>query len=61
MAQKIIERVQARYEARELPFGKLYEWHPNYVENIDLRRGDSCLPLFTECRGRVSFSEFSTS
>ena len=27
MAQ-IIERVQAHYEAREAPFGKVYEWHP---------------------------------
>ena len=31
MAQKIIERVDARYEAHEVPFGKLYEWHPAYV------------------------------
>lgn len=31
MAQKIIERVEARYEAREVPFGKVYEWHPAYV------------------------------
>jgi hypothetical protein len=25
---KIIERVQAHYESREMPFGKTYEWHP---------------------------------
>jgi hypothetical protein len=31
MAQKIIERVDACYEAREVPFGKVYEWHPAYV------------------------------
>jgi hypothetical protein len=31
MAQKIIERVEARYEAREVPFGKVYEWHPAYI------------------------------
>jgi hypothetical protein len=31
MAKKIIERVEAHYEAREVPFGKLYEWHPAYV------------------------------
>jgi hypothetical protein len=31
MAQKIIERVEARYETREVPFGKVYEWHPAYV------------------------------
>jgi hypothetical protein len=30
MAQ-IIERVEGRYEAREVPFGKVYEWHPGYV------------------------------
>ena len=30
MAQ-IIERVQAHYEAREVPFGKVYEWHPAHV------------------------------
>ncbi len=28
---KILERVQAHYEAREVPFGKTYEWHPAYV------------------------------
>ncbi len=28
MAQKIIERVEAHYETREVPFGKVYEWHP---------------------------------
>ena len=31
MTQKVIERVEARYEAREVPFGKVYEWHPAYV------------------------------
>ena len=31
MAQKLIERVEAHYEAREVPFGKVYEWHPAYV------------------------------
>ena len=30
MAQ-IIERVQARYESREMPFGKVYQWHPARV------------------------------
>ena len=30
MAQ-IIERVDAPYKAREVPFGKVYEWHPAYV------------------------------
>jgi hypothetical protein len=31
MAQKIIERAEAHYEALEVPFGKVYEWHPAYV------------------------------
>jgi hypothetical protein len=30
MAQ-IIHRVEAHYEAHEVPFGKTYEWHPAYV------------------------------
>ena len=27
----IIERVEARYEAHEVVFGKVYEWHPAYL------------------------------
>jgi hypothetical protein len=27
----IIERVEAHYEAREVPFGTVYEWRPAYV------------------------------
>jgi hypothetical protein len=27
----IIKRVEARYEAHEVAFGKVYEWHPAYV------------------------------
>ena len=30
MAQ-IIERIEAHYETREVPFGKVYEWRPAYV------------------------------
>ena len=30
MAQ-ILQRVQARYESREMPFGKVYQWHPASV------------------------------
>src|SRR3712207_4708781 len=30
MAQ-IIHRAEAHYEAREVPFGKTYEWHPAHV------------------------------
>jgi hypothetical protein len=28
---QILERVQAHYESREMPFGKVYEWHPASV------------------------------
>ena len=28
---QILERVEAHYENREMPFGKVYEWHPAYV------------------------------
>ena len=28
---QIVERVQAHYESREVPFGKVYEWHPASV------------------------------
>ncbi len=28
---QILKRVEAHYEAREVPFGKVYEWHPAYV------------------------------
>jgi hypothetical protein len=28
---QILERVQAHYESREMPFGKVYEWHPARV------------------------------
>ena len=31
MAHKIIERVEAPYDVRGVPFGKVYEWHPAYV------------------------------
>jgi len=28
---QILERVEAHYENREMPFGKVYVWHPAYV------------------------------
>jgi hypothetical protein len=28
---QILERVQANYQNREVPFGKVYEWHPASV------------------------------
>ena len=36
MAQKIIERVEAHYELREFPFGKVYEWHPAHQHHHNL-------------------------
>ena len=27
----VVEHVQAHYESSEVPFGKVYEWHPAYV------------------------------
>src|SRR5215208_2665210 len=48
MAQKIIERVQAHYEVREVPFGKSYEWHPAYVA------------LECDCGEKVTLSATST-
>ncbi len=26
-----LRRVEAHYESREVPFGKIYKWHPAYV------------------------------
>src|SRR5918994_105971 len=48
MAQKIIERVQAHYEAHEVPFGKTYEWHPATVA------------LECECGQKVTLSATTT-
>jgi hypothetical protein len=31
VARKIIKRVEARYEVRQVPFGKIYEWNAAYV------------------------------
>jgi hypothetical protein len=28
---QILERVEAHYQTREVPFGKVYEWHPTSV------------------------------
>src|ERR687896_570451 len=29
---QILQSVQAQYESREMPFGKVYEWHPASVD-----------------------------
>jgi len=42
--KKIIERVQEHYEAREVPFGKTYEWHP------------ACVTLECECGEKLTLS-----
>jgi hypothetical protein len=44
----IVERVEAHYEAREVPFGQIYEWHPAYVA------------LECECGGKVTLSATNT-
>jgi hypothetical protein len=48
MAQ-IIERVQARYESREMPFGKVYQWQPARVT------------LECDCAEKVILSATSTT
>jgi hypothetical protein len=45
---QIVERVQAHYEAREVPFGMVYEWHPAYVA------------LKCECGEKVTLSATNT-
>jgi hypothetical protein len=49
MVQQIIKRVQAYYEAREVPFGKTYEWHPAYIA------------IECECGEKVTLSATSTT
>jgi hypothetical protein len=46
---KILERVQARYESREMPFGKVYQWHP------------VCVALECDCGEKVTLSATSTT
>jgi hypothetical protein len=46
---QILERVQAHYESRELPFGKVYEWHPASVA------------LECDCGEKVTLSATSTA
>jgi hypothetical protein len=49
MAQMIIKRVRAHYEGREVPFGKVYEWHPAYIA------------IECECGENVTLSATSTT
>jgi hypothetical protein len=46
---QIIERAQAHYESREMPFGKVYEWHPAYAA------------LECDCGEKVTLSATSTT
>jgi hypothetical protein len=46
---QILESVQAHYESREVPFGKVYEWHP---ASVDLECG---------CSEKVTLSATSTT
>ena len=45
---QILQRLQAHYESREMPFGKVYEWHPAYVA------------LECECGQKVTLSATTT-
>ena len=31
MANKVVERIEARYEVQEVAFGTVYSWHPQSV------------------------------
>ncbi len=46
---QILERVEAYYENREMPFGKVYEWHPAHVI------------LECDCGEKVTLSATSTT
>jgi hypothetical protein len=46
---QILESVQAHYENREVPFGKVYEWHPASVA------------LECDCGEKVTLSATSTT
>jgi len=46
---QILERVQAHYENREMPFGKVYVWNPAYVV------------LECDCGEKVTLSATSTT
>jgi hypothetical protein len=46
---QILERVQAHYENHQMPFGKVYEWHPASVA------------LECDCGEKVTLSATSTT
>src|SRR5215212_5628918 len=49
MIHKVIERIEAHYEPRELPFSKVYEWHP------------TSLAIECECGEKVILTAMSTT
>jgi hypothetical protein len=46
---QILERVQAHYESREMPFATVYEWHP------------AAVALECDCGEKVTLSATSTT
>jgi hypothetical protein len=46
---QILERLQAHYESRQMPFGKVYEWHP------------AAVALECECGKKVTLSATSST
>src|SRR5215212_5666877 len=46
---QIVERAEAHYESREMPFGKVYQWHPASVA------------LERDCGEKVTLSATSTT
>ena len=46
---QILERVNAHYESREMPFGKVYQWHP------------ACVALECDCGEQMTLSATSTT
>ena len=51
---QILQRLQARYESREMPFGKVYEWHQGAVAlecDCDEQVTLSSTSITTTCSG----------
>ncbi len=46
---RIIERAEAHYETRQVPFGKIYEWHP------------ACVALECDCGEEWTLTSTSTT
>ena len=46
---RIIEEIEAHYETHEVPFGRIYEWHPEHII------------VECDCGERVNFTAISTT